>query len=108
LKGIHTLDQARELTNQEIWLPEEDLLPLEGGQFYLHQLIGCSVVTKGGSSIGLVMDILLIKDNDLLVIRKGEKEIYVPFTESICKGIDLENKEIVIDPPEGLLELDEI
>ncbi len=56
----------------------------------------------------MVKDILFIKDNDLLVIIKGKREIYVPFTESICVEIDLENKEIIIDPPEGLLELDEI
>ncbi len=108
MKGIHSLDQARELTNQEIWLPEEDLQPLEQGQYYLHQLSGCSVVTKGGRAIGLVKDVLLIKDNDLLVITKGEEEIYVPFTESICVEINLENKQIIIDPPRGLLDLDEI
>jgi len=56
----------------------------------------------------LVKDVLLIKDNDLLVVGKGEEEIYVPFTESICVEINLENKEIIIDPPQGLLELDEI
>lgn len=56
----------------------------------------------------MVKDILLIKDNDLLVITKGEEEIYVPFTESICVEINLESKQIIIDPPLGLLDLDEI
>jgi 16S rRNA processing protein RimM len=91
-----------------MWLPEEDLQPLEQGQYYLHQLSGCSVVTKSGRAIGLVKDVLLIEDNDLLVITKGEEEIYVPFTESICVEINLENKQIIIDPPLGLLDLDEI
>jgi ribosomal 30S subunit maturation factor RimM len=51
---------------------------------------------------------LLIKDNDLLVVEKEGKEILIPFTAVICLEVNLKKKEIVIDPPEGLLELDEI
>jgi 16S rRNA processing protein RimM len=108
LKGIHTLDQARELTGQEIWLPEEDLQLLEVGQYYFYQLVGCSVVTKDDESIGSVKDVIIVKNNNLLVVEKGRKEIYIPFSESICVGIDLKCKEIVVDLPKGLLELDEI
>jgi ribosomal 30S subunit maturation factor RimM len=51
---------------------------------------------------------LSIKDNDLLVVVKGKKEILVPFAKPICLKIDLKRKEILVDLPEGLLELDEI
>ena len=44
----------------------------------------------------------------MLVVDKGGSEILIPFSKSICLDIDLDKKEIVIDPPEGLLELDEI
>jgi 16S rRNA processing protein RimM len=108
LKGIHTLEQARDLAGREICLPKEHLQSLEGGQYYFHQLIGCSVVMESGSLIGLVKDVLFIKDNDLLVIEKKKGEICIPFTESICIEIDLENKKIIVDPPKGLLELNEI
>jgi 16S rRNA processing protein RimM len=66
------------------------------------------VVTEGGDLIGSVKDILFIKENDLLVVEKGEKKMLIPFTESICIGVDLGKKEIVIDPPDGLLDLNEI
>ena len=87
---------------------EETLHPLDKGKYYLFQLIGCSVVTKGGDSAGSVKDILFIEGNDLLVVEKGGQEVFVPFTESICIGIDLKGKKIVIDPPDGLLDLNEI
>jgi 16S rRNA processing protein RimM len=108
LKGIDTLDKAESITGQEIWIPEEDLQPLVRGKYYLFQLSGCSVVTKGGESIGSVKDILFIKENDLLVVEKGKRNVFIPFSESICIGVDLTKKEIVIDPPEGLLDLNEI
>lgn len=51
---------------------------------------------------------LWIEDNNLLVVRKGKNEILVPFTHLVCLEIDLKRKRIRIDPPEGLLELNEI
>lgn len=66
------------------------------------------MVTEGGDLIGLVKDILFIKKNDLLVVEKGERKMLIPFTESICIEVDLGKKEIVIDPPDGLLDLNEI
>ena len=108
MKGIDTLDLAENLKGEEIWIPEEALKSLDKGKYYLFQLSGCSVVTRGGDAIGLVTDILFIKENDLLVVEKGERKMFIPFTESICIGVDLAKKKIVIDPPEGLLDLNDI
>ncbi len=108
LKGIDTLDKAENIAGQEIWIPEEDLHPLDRGRYYLFQLSGCSVVTKGGDRIGSVKDVLFIKENDLLVIEKEGRNILIPFTEAICIGVDLGKREIIIDPPDGLLDLNEI
>ncbi|NIM59806.1 MAG: 16S rRNA processing protein RimM [Candidatus Aminicenantes bacterium] len=108
LKGIDSLPLARELTGQELLLPEEDLRTLEKGKYYFFQIIGCSVVTKKGEKIGRVKDLLCIKENDLLVVKKGKREILVPFTKPICLKVNLKRKEIVADLPEGLSELDEI
>jgi 16S rRNA processing protein RimM len=108
LKGIDTLDLAQDFAGQEIWIPEEDLLPLDRGKYYLFQLSGCFVVTKDGDSIGRVLDILFIEENDLLIVEKGKREILIPFSEPICIEVNLEKREIVIDPPDGLLDLNEI
>ncbi len=92
----------------EILLPEEDLLTLDKNNFYFFQIIGSAVVTKEGEEIGKVKDFLCIQNNDLLVVAKGSREILVPFTYSICLKVNLEQKEILVDLPEGLLELNEI
>ena len=42
------------------------------------------------------------------MVEKGNKEILIPFTKSICLEINLDKKEIVADPPDGLFELNEI
>lgn len=89
-------------------LPEEDLSRLGKDQYYLFQIAGSSVVTESGDKIGVVRDVLFIKDNDCLVVRRGNEEILVPFTDAICVTVNLEAREIVIRPPEGLLDLNEI
>ena len=108
LEGINSIAQAREFVGLEVLLPEEKLQPLEKDSYYLFQLKGCSVVSKSRERIGDVRDLLFVKNNDLLVVEKEGKEILIPFTAAICLEINLKKKEIVIDPPEGLLELDEI
>jgi 16S rRNA processing protein RimM len=108
LKEIDTFDQAWELVGQEILVPEEFLRPLEEDNYYLFQLIGSSVITIKKEKIGTVKDILFVENNELLVVKKGKKEILIPFTKSICLEIDVANKEILVNPPEGLLELNEI
>ena len=108
LKEVDTLDQAWELMGQEILVPEEFLSPLEKDNYYLFQLIGSSVITIKKEKVGTVKDILFVENNELLVVEKGNKEILIPFTKSICLEIDLTNKEILVNPPDGLLELNEI
>jgi 16S rRNA processing protein RimM len=41
---------------------------------------------------------------EILVIEDGDREILIPFAETICPEVDIENKRIKVDPPEGLLE----
>jgi len=108
LKEVDSLDEAYEFVGQEILVPEESLHPLEEDNYYLFQLIGSSVITTKKEKIGTIKDILYIENNELLVVEKGKKEFLIPFTKSICLKINLTKKEILINPPDGLLELNEI
>ena len=108
LKGIDTLAQADALAGCEIYAAEADFRPLVEGRFYEFELVGSRVVTRTGADVGEVAAILRAGGPDLLVVRRGDREVYVPFTEAICVKVDREAREVVIDPPDGLLELNEI
>jgi 16S rRNA processing protein RimM len=108
LKGIDTLAQADALAGLEVYIAEADFRPLENGRLYEFQVIGCRVVTREGLEVGEVAAVLPAGGPVLLVVKRGDREVYVPFTEAICVRIDPEAKEILIDPPDGLLELNEI
>jgi len=90
LKGISSIDEASELVGTEVLIPEDRLKPLEKDNYYNFQIIGCTAYQKDGRVAGIVKDILSIRDNNLLVIEKDQKEILIPFSRSICLEIDLE------------------
>ena len=92
----------------EVLLPDEGFQDLEEDNYYVFQIIGCSVVTKSGEEVGTVTNLWLVPENDLLVVTKGKTEILIPFSHSVCLEVDLKLKKIKIDPPEGLLDLNEI
>lgn len=104
------MGRADEFVGRDILAPGEDLKTPEEGRFYDFALIGCSVVTIGGLSVGVVRDVQAIGESTLLVIDgdPGSKEVLIPFSRDICVEVDPPGKRIVIDPPDGLLDLNEI
>ena len=75
-------------------------------EYWDHQLVDLSVVTTDGSPLGAVSDVVHSPGGDLLVVRRPEGgELLVPFVRSIVPTVDLDARRVVVDPPEGLLEL---
>lgn len=83
---------------------EDQLGDLDEGEFYYHEILGCTVMTIEGVAIGKVTDILETGANDVWTVtpEKGKLQ-YIPYIEDVVKEIDIEKKEIIIDPIEGLL-----
>ena len=108
LKSVDSLVQARELAGYDVMVPEEWLKPLAKGDYYIYQLLDCLVYTKENTLVGIVKDFMFVENNDLLIVRNEDREMLIPFNRSICLNLDLKKKVLIIDPPEGLLELNEI
>jgi 16S rRNA processing protein RimM len=97
---------ADALRNTQLLVPVEELPQLEDpDSFYDHQLVGLAVELPDGSPIGEVTGVRH-EGTELLVIRRSEGgELLVPFVSAMVPTVDLANGRLVIDPPEGLLEL---
>jgi 16S rRNA processing protein RimM len=105
LEGVASMDEAATLHGVELRVPKRELRPLPEGTYYRHDLVGCEVVTTAGDVIGPVRAIEGEQGRLRLVIGEGRGEILVPLAEPICVRIDMEARRIVVDPPEGLLEI---
>ena len=105
LSGCDDLDAAKQLIGCEFAVPESDRVQLEEDEFYDWELEGCTVKV-GDESIGQVSSVLKTGGTDVLVISdQAGKERLVPLAAPIVVKIDSDAKTIVVDPPEGLLDL---
>jgi 16S rRNA processing protein RimM len=105
--GYDSIEAASALIGYELAVPESERVELEEDEFYDWELIGCRVETVEGEELGLVREVLRTGgDAEVLLVEKMEArgEHLIPLAETICVEIDIENKLIRVDPPEGLLE----
>ena len=104
--GYDNVESAQTLVGFSFALPEEERVELPKDEFYDWELEGCSVETNAGSAVGRVSKILRTGGVELLVVEDDtQREHLIPMAESIVVSIDIESKRILIDPPEGLLDL---
>jgi 16S rRNA processing protein RimM len=105
LAGVDTMDAADALAGVELLVPLDRLVALPEGTFYRHDLVGCRVETAGGETIGIVSKVDGTLGGSQLVVAAEHGEILVPLATEICTTIDPQAKRIVINPPNGLLDL---
>ena len=102
--GYDSIESGEKLRNVEICVPESESVELGDDEFFDWQLAGCKVETIDGEEIGEVRELMRTGGTELLVVAGETKEYLIPFATAICVEVDIENKLIKIDPPEGLLE----
>ena len=105
LEGIDTIEQAEEFRKLKLFLPDEFVPKLEDDEFFYHEIIGFVVSDTEKGELGKIETIYNLPQNDLLVINYKEKEILIPLKKELIKEFDRENKYILMQLPEGLLEV---
>jgi 16S rRNA processing protein RimM len=102
--GIETIEDAEAIRDAEICVTEDEAVELEEDEYFDWELEGCRVQTLAGEMVGTVKELMRTGGTENLVVQGTEKDHLIPFAEAICVDVDIENKLIKIDPPEGLLE----
>jgi 16S rRNA processing protein RimM len=106
LEGIETMNAAEALAGAELRIPAADLAPLPQGTFYRHDLVGCEVRDRSARIVGRVTDVEGTMERSRLVVAGPDgRDVLIPMVAEICVEVDPASRVIVIDPPEGLLDL---
>jgi 16S rRNA processing protein RimM len=106
-EGVKDRDAAGELRGTWLIVDSSMITPSDDpDEFHDHELIGLTVRTADGTEIGVVEDVLH-HGQDILAVRAGSREILVPFVKAIVTDVDVANGTLVIDPPPGLIDLQE-
>lgn len=103
--GIDGISEAEKYIGAEVKIPTDDLPEPEKGFYYTFQLKGCRVFAADGDYIGIITDVLDSGGTEILKVDREDEETLIPFAESYLKSIDLDQRRIEVDLPEGLRDL---
>ena len=93
--GVDNRELAKTLTNKFLKVDKKNAAPLEDGEFYTFDIVGCEVFDEE-KFFGKVENVLKTGSNDVFQV-KGDEEILIPALKSVVKKIDIANKKIFID-----------
>ncbi|HZQ22407.1 MAG TPA: ribosome maturation factor RimM [Terriglobales bacterium] len=114
--GIDSITQAEVLVGSELQVPRSERASLEAGWTYVSDLIGCTVL-DGGREIGTIKDVQFgAGEAPLLIVSPAElkttsqsgntgSEYEIPFAEAYLQSVDLQAKHVLMQLPEGMLEI---
>jgi len=105
LRGVDGIDDARKWVGAILCVDADALEPLEPGQYYHYQVVGLEVYALAGERIGVITRVWSTPGGELYVVQGAKKEHLVPAVKEIIEKVDFSAGRVIINPPEGLLEL---
>jgi len=98
IEGVSDRDEAASYSGWEILINKSQLPETEEGEYYWADLVGLSVETESGISLGKVDYLIETGANDVLVVKDTEQERLIPFLQGpTIKKIDLADKLMIVD-----------
>jgi 16S rRNA processing protein RimM len=107
LAGLTDINQAESFRGAEIYI-SKDALAREEGEYFWFELLGLDVFSNDGVFLGVVSQIIPAGNNEIYVVKNGDREIFLPAARDVVKHIDLENGKMIVSALEGLLDLNEV
>lgn len=104
VRGVDSIEAATPLVGHALALPEDELPAPDANEYYVYQLVGLTVATEAGETLGTVERSFSNGANEVLVVRDGSREHLIPLIADVVRTVDVPGGRIVIDPIPGLLE----
>jgi len=105
LRQVEIPEEAEKLVGGFIEIGKGQLVKLPNGRYFIFDIIGLLVVTTKGEIVGKVKEVITLPANDVYVVEGDKKQYDIPAIKRVIRKIDLEKKEMIIEPTKGLLDL---
>lgn len=103
LEGVVTREAAIKLTQKEVWLTEPDLKKFAAKSSPIN-LLGYKIVSDG-KILGEILEVIEQAHQMLCRLEVNSKEVLIPLNEDTLQKVDHKKKEVIVNLPEGLLEI---
>lgn len=104
-EDVNNEADADAILKTDVYLPLNLLPKLTGDQFYFHEIIGFILEDVNYGEVGKITSINDKTAQDLFVIEKDDSEILIPMIDDFIQKIDRKNKKVIVETPEGLIEM---
>lgn len=105
LEGINSEEKARTFISSTIFLPKQYLEKVEDTEIEVDYFAGFSLIDIHKGLLGIISEVDKTTENVLFVIPTADDELLIPAGEEYIKDIDHVKKIIMVELPEGLLDL---
>jgi 16S rRNA processing protein RimM len=105
LRDVNGIAAAKKWVGSMVYVQEQDLDSLRPGEYYHYQAIGLEVFDLKGDRIGVITHTWSTPGADLYVVLGTTKEHLIPAVKDIIEKVDFASGKMIINPPEGLLDL---
>lgn len=105
-----TFEEIEDRTAADLWrdryllVPTEELEPPGEDEIWLHELIGLEVQRTDGTVVGTVIAFYELAHGILLEIRRANDTVLLPYRDEFVVAVDVDERRLVVDPPEGLFD----
>lgn len=104
-EDLYTEEEADSILKSDIYLPLDLLPKLSGNKFYYHEVIGFTIEDVNFGAVGTIVYINDSAAQPLFEIDREGSEVFIPMIDDFIKRVDRNNKTIVVETPEGLIDL---
>ncbi|GAB5563712.1 MAG: ribosome maturation factor RimM [Winogradskyella sp.] len=104
-EDVETEADADALIKSELYLPLELLPKLEGNKFYFHEVIGFTITDENFGKVGIIKAVNDSTAQALFEVDRNGVEILIPMNDEFIVKVDRENKTVIVNTPEGLIDL---
>lgn len=101
-------NDAEAIKGFEFYIPADILVSKPGETIFLGEILNFTVKNVAQESLGTIKGFSSNGAQDLLVVTTSKKDIEIPFVEAFIKKIDFKHKTVVMDLPEGLLDIESL
>lgn len=100
--GDDDRDAAEARRGQKLYVPEDEAIPLEEGEYFIHDLIGLEAYDEAGISLGKLVEVLETGANNVFVIKGTAGEILLPDIPDVIREIDFDAGRLIVALMPGL------
>jgi 16S rRNA processing protein RimM len=106
LKEISDMDAAALLKGKNLCVTRQNAVALPENAYFICDIVGCVVFDVNNTRLGEITDVITTGANDVYVVKRNEKkDLLLPAIKAVVKSVDTGAKVIVVELPEGLLEI---